>query len=454
MTGHSNFGRELLDKFEGVVIIFPGDPAYEESRKVYNRMHDLYPIMIVQTMSRAVLKAVVKYGALHNIELAIRGGGHHIAGFGSTHGGILIDFSPFTDVHVDAENGIARILPGARLRDIDNTLCQRGYVIPVGTVSDTGIAGLTLGGGIGWLLGSLGYTCESLIGADVLLANGTIVNAEDPAHEELLWALRGGGGNFGIVLEFRFRLSLLPTVYCGTIEVFDGSIEEIFKNLIVYLNEYCPPNLVVAPLLKVVNGGRVCKLCIDFCLSNSPDNREIHQLESYLGASIKHALITRNYASWQSWSDEHFSTPMRGYWKSVCPDFMGAEISTSLLAWAKSMPGENCSITLEHFNPSRRINQAVSCALPLVKMHYGILFSARWLVPADDVKYINWVRSSAECMADEWQGTSYSNYTPSEVGKREFVWRGSERLSLAKKRYDPANLFRRNHNISGVNRDA
>ena len=229
MKSFSDFARELLIQYENVTVVLPGDHAYEACRKLYNRMHDLYPAMIFQTMNVSALKEIISYGAQHDIELAIRGGGHHIAGFGSTQGGILIDFSPFTDIKIDAEKGLARILPGARLRDVDNALCPKGYVIPTGTVSDTGIAGLTLGGGIGWLVGSLGFTCENLIGADLLLANGMVVRAEDPEHAELLWALRGGGGNFGIVLEFRFRLSPLPTVYCGTFDVFDEA--EIYTQL-------------------------------------------------------------------------------------------------------------------------------------------------------------------------------------------------------------------------------
>src|SRR5438128_3254149 len=167
---NSDFGNTLLSKYEDVSVIFPGDSTYEEARQVYNRMHDLYPLMIIRTMNRSALRELVSFVAFNDIELAIRGGGHHIAGFGSTQGGILLDFSPYRDVVIDEVKGIASIFPGARLSDVDHALCQRGYVIPTGTVSDTGIAGLTLGGGIGWLLGTLGFTCENLVGADVLLA--------------------------------------------------------------------------------------------------------------------------------------------------------------------------------------------------------------------------------------------------------------------------------------------
>ncbi|MFW0756655.1 FAD-binding protein [Pseudomonas sp. H11T01] len=446
---NSDFGNALLSKYEDVSVLFPGDSTYAEARQVYNRMHDLYPLMIIRTMNRSALRELVNFVAFNDIELAIRGGGHHIAGFGSTQGGILLDFSPYKDVVIDEVKGIASISPGARLSDVDLALCQRGYVIPTGTVSDTGIAGLTLGGGIGWLLGTLGFTCENLVGADVLLATGNIVRAEDPGYEDLLWALRGGGGNFGVVLEFRYTLSKLPTVYCGTIEVFDSDIKDVFNNLIVYLDKHCPPNLVVAPVLQYLGDKGGCRLSIDFCLCDSTDLLEIKTFEEYLGSTIKHVFMTNDYVSWQSWSDERFSQPMRGYWKSVCPEVMGADISRLLLEWGEGMPGSNCNITIEHFNPSRRQQRPGESAFPLLDKEYGILFSARWTSLSDDSMYIGWVKEAADSIMHGRGYSSYSNYTSGEEKNSKLVFVSDEgRLLTTKKKYDPANMFRRNHNIA------
>lgn len=443
-----SFGITLLSKFEGVSIIFPEDSAYEAVRQVYNRMHNLYPSMIIRTLNQSALKELVRYVALNDVELAIRGGGHHIAGFGSTQGGILLDFSIYRDVAIDEAKGVASVSPGARLGDVDQILCQKGYVIPTGTVSDTGIAGLTLGGGIGWLLGTYGFTCESLVGADVLLASGDIVRAEDPGHENLLWALRGGGGNFGIVLEFRYGLSELPSVYCGTIEVFDKDIEGALNSLVVYLDKHCPPNLVVAPVLQNMGLDRGCCLSIDFCLSGSEDHMEIIRLEEYLGLPQKHIFLTSDFVSWQSWSDERFAQPMRGYWKSVCPDMPGEETWLSLLKWIERVPGSNCSITIEHLNPSRRPEKLVESALPIVEKNYGILFSARWLAPGDDLEYVSWVRDAVESITSRQGYSSYSNYTfEGENNDQTVRLIERDRLLQTKQKYDPSNVFRRNHNI-------
>lgn len=446
--GFGDFGNTLLSKYSDVSIIFPEDSIYEAARQLYNRMHNLYPSMIIRTLNKSALKELVQYVTLNEIELAIRGGGHHISGFGSTQGGILLDFSIYRDVVIDEAKGIARVCPGARLGDVDKALCQKGYVIPSGTVSDTGIAGLTLGGGIGWLLGTYGFTCENLVGADVLLASGDIVRAEDPGHEDLLWALRGGGGNFGVVLEFRYGLSKLPTVYCGTIEVFDKDIEGALNSLVVYLDKHCPSNLVVAPALQNLGHDRGCCLSIDFCLSGSEDHMEIIRLEEYLGLPQKHVCLTTDFVSWQSWSDERFAQPMRGYWKSVCPDVLGEETLPALLRWIERVPGSNCSITIEHLNPSRRPEKPVESALPIVDKNYGILFSARWLASSDDLKYVSWVKDAVEAITNTQQYSSYSNYTFEGENNDQAV-RAIERdrLFQTKRKYDPSNVFRRNHNI-------
>jgi hypothetical protein len=424
------FGNTLLVKHEGVGIIFPDDSEYEVARQLYNRKHNLYPSMIIRTLNQSAIKELVHYVALNGIELAIRGGGHHIAGFGSTQGGILLDFSIYRDVVIDEVKGIAIVSPGARLGDVDHALCQRGYVIPTGTVSDTGIAGLTLGGGIGWLLGTYGFTCENLVG------------------EDLLWALRGGGGNFGIVLEFRYLLSKLPSVYCGTIEVFNQDIEGVLNRLIVYLNNHCPSNLVVAPVLQNLGHDRGCCLSIDFCLSGSEDQVELIGFEDYLGLPQRHIFLTNDFISWQAWSDERFAQPMRGYWKSVCPDELREEIWPLLLKWIERVPGSNCSITIEHLNPLRRRGKAVEAALPIIEKNYGILFSARWLTSDEDQEHVSWVKGAVESLTSRQRYSSYSNYT-FEGENNDQVERVVERdrLFRTKQKYDPSNVFRRNHNI-------
>ena len=165
---------ELLEKNSAVTLITPESSSYEDARLVYNRMHDCYPELIIRTMDLTAIRAVMQFAFSHQIVLAIRGGGHHIGGFGTCDKGIVLDFSPFKDIHIDSENHIATVDPGVTLGELDHALSAAGFIVPTGTVSQTGLAGLTLGGGIGWLIGKYALTCDQLCGADVLLADGRL----------------------------------------------------------------------------------------------------------------------------------------------------------------------------------------------------------------------------------------------------------------------------------------
>ncbi|MCP1477740.1 hypothetical protein J2Y88_000051 [Pseudomonas chlororaphis] len=440
--------RQALQGYEAVELLFPGEPAYEEGRQVYNRIHDLHPLLIVRTQNRAAIGAVLELVADNGLELAIRGGGHHIAGFGSTEGGVLLDFSGFNGVRIDVLQGIAHVQPGVRLRDIDAALCPQGYVVPTGTVSDTGIAGLTLGGGIGWFVGTLGFTCDNLVGADVMLASGEVVRAEDPQHQDLLWALRGGGGNFGVVLEFRYRLSKLPKVYCGSISVAAQDVPRVLMQLGNYMEQDCPANLVLAPVFSPSADSGRCVLSIDFCLSDYQDLGAIRALEEALDLAGSHQYVTDDFRAWQAWFDDRFQPPMRGYWKSICLDDFTSGTMDALLTAASSMPGKRCSITIEHLNKTRRSAAPGDSAFPLQARGYGILFSARWSEAGDDQAFIHWVKAAALETAGNDGAAAYSNYSFAESTSRAvLLGSDNERLLEVKKRYDAGNLFRRNHNI-------
>lgn len=442
------FLKQELQNYESVELLSYGDTGYDEARQVYNRMHDLKPLLIVRTQNSIAIRKVLKLVTKHKLELAIRGGGHHIAGFGSTDGGILLDFSGFNGVQIDSLQGIARIEPGARLRDVDMALCPRGYVIPTGTVSDTGIAGLTLGGGIGWLVGSLGFTCDNLIGADVMLATGEIIRAEEPQHRDLLWALRGGGGNFGVVLEFRYRLSSLPNVYCGYISVHHKEVPRVLIQLVEYMDKYCPANLVLAPVFTINENSRQFSLSIDFCLCNYQDISIIETLENILGLAGTHQYVTNDFRIWQTWFDRKFQPPMRGYWKSICTDDLNKDTINMLLTAAASMPSTQCSITIEHLNKNRRTVNSEYSFFPIKSKNYGVLFSARWSDKKNDQSFVNWVKKSALVLENKNENSSYSNYSLFDTQSRMVLLDNDyERLLNIKERYDEDNLFNRNHNI-------
>jgi FAD/FMN-containing dehydrogenase len=447
-TGTSNDQfHELIKRLEGKVIT-ASDPEYHENRLVYNRMHDCKPALILHSLHLQDLREVLQFCRSEMVELAIRGGGHHIGGFGTTDGGILLDFSSFRDVKVDTRLSVASVSPGARLCDIDAALVANGYIVPTGTVSDTGIAGLTLGGGIGWLVGAFGLTCDHLVGADVLLADGRLVRAEDEEHEGLLWALRGGGGNFGIVLEFRFKLQPLPSIICGIGKVHWQHAASTLKRLLNYLRDDCPHSLTVAPLLAHDRDGHPF-LEIDFCAANSDDDSVSRFLAQFPEAKWGE-VGEWHFPNWQARFDGLFEPPMRGYWKASYSELISARAIEQICNAFEDAPTTRSAILFEHLHGAFRHYNTETSAFPLRLKNFGVLFAARWEDACNDNECIDWVRGAFKCLDPENSSATYVNYAGADDSRASLSLEdsSSKRLSILKAQYDPHNIFRRNHNIS------
>jgi hypothetical protein len=443
--------RVLIDELKknaAVDLIGPEDPRYGESRLVYNRMHDRFPGVIVRTLEPGALQSIIGFAANHKVKVAIRGGGHHIGGFSTCNGGIVIDFSPFRKVVVDPERKLASVQPGTRLSDFDLALSSHGLVVPTGTVSDTGLAGLTLGGGIGWLVGKYGLACDHLCGADVLLADGRIVQAEAPEHRDLLWALRGGGGNFGVVLEFRYRLNPLPQVICGSGLVKWPDVPAVLASLMEYLTRECPESMSVAPVLfRNAAGARYLR--IDFCYSGELPG-EVDQLTRLSSAVEWRDLRPWQFKDWQKSFDQAFLPPLRGYWKAGYLQEIAPAALARLVGSFDKAPSPACSILIEHLHGAFKRSGADSSAFPLRNANFGILFSARWNDAEADRVHVEWAREGFSAIDPGGQSQAYSNYASEEDGRaiRSLMSASNAKISQVKSHYDPGNVFRVNHNIA------
>ncbi len=436
-----------LSQETSVDLILPSDPRYPEARLVYNRMHDCYPGLIIRTQNVDVLRLVKAFSLENDIVLAIRGGGHHIGGFGTCNEGIVIDFSTFKRITIDTEKMIAAVDPGATLHDIDHVITGKGFVVPTGTVSETGVAGLTLGGGIGWLIGLYGLTCDQLCGADVLLADGQLVQAEDPKHQQLLWALRGGGGNFGMVLQFRYKLHRLPKTICGMGLVQWEHSSDVLNRLITYLHEDCPHSITIAPILTKDTFGKPT-LRIDFCCANGTDD----ELQTLL--SLSHLINWTevrewSFAAWQKAFDASFLPPMRGYWKASYQETITPQMVQALCDTFEHSPSFRCSITIEHLHGAFKNHDQQFSAFPLRHCNFGILFSARWEKQDDDEAFIHWIRQSFSKLDPLGTSGTYLNYTGVDDQRAVDTLLASTMSQIAKVKthYDPMNSFKRNHNV-------
>ena len=424
------------------------DARYETARLIYNRYHDLHPAALVRTCDARVVGEIVKFAADHGVPLAIRGGGHHIAGYGSCEDGIVLDFSPFRGVRLDPSRCEVEVEPGTLLRDLDRYLNPGGLVVPTGTVSKTGIAGLALGGGIGWLVGRYGLTCDHLIGADVVLANGRQVQAENPDHADLLWALRGGGGNFGVVTRFRFRTRPLSTFVAGSAVIAMDRAAEALEATVQFIGNQCPPDLTLAPtLIRTASGTSV--LSIDYCLMGG-SRKTLRLLKHAVGPARWVVRCRDDYPKWQSTFDSSFEPPMRGYWKAkYSTQLTRPEIDTLLEAFDQAAT-DRSAILIEHLHGAFTATGSDTAAFPLRWARFGTLFSARWQHPSEDADAIAWVRDSFARLDPTLTSGSYSNYTSHDDPRAvSVVEHGlAARLLKVKREYDPNNLFRRNHNIS------
>jgi FAD/FMN-containing dehydrogenase len=428
-------------------VLFPDDPSYEESRRTYNRIHDHRPAALVRTCDPAALREVIAFAMDAGLEIAIRGGGHHIGGLGTTDGGIVLDFCTARRVTVDAVGRVLCSAPGARLCDVDAACVPAGVIVPTGTVSDTGIAGLTLGGGKGWMTGYLGLTCDRLVGADVLLADGSVVRAEESEHAPLLWALRGGGGNFGVVLEFRFALHRLPKTYCGSLVVEWDRAATAFKSLIEYLKSECPRQLTVAPTLGRTVAGRP-EMRVDFCYADG-DPGLLRPLLDAVRPSKMDDVGEWDFSRWQSHFDSLYLPPLRGYWKASYQEDLSEKAISDLLGAYVKAPAGRCSVIVEHMHGAFRDFDSSHGAFGHRDSMFSVLAASRWECPCDDATRIAWVRSVIESVDPAGGSPSYLNYSAPGDGRQVTQLYGAniERLLVIKQTYDPRNVFRRNHNI-------
>jgi FAD/FMN-containing dehydrogenase len=399
-------------------------------------------------MRPEVLARVVQFAAEYGLTLAVRGGGHHVAGFASCDGGIVLDFSTFRGLIFSSASRTVEVEPGVRLGDIDSALCPTGWVLPTGTVSDTGIAGLTLGGGIGWLVGRYGLTCDHLIGADVVLADGRMVRAEDPEHADLLWALRGGGGNFGVVARFRYSARKLPRVTVGSALVPPANAAGALRETLSFLEHSCSRMMTVAPVLTRQMSGDVV-LSIDFCLSGD-DNRDLVGLQRAVGPATWDVRCDASFVSWQRRLDAAFQPPLRGYWKANYTRSAADLDADAVIEAFRSAPGRHSTILIEHLHGAFRDTGEHAAAFPLRWASFGVLIACRWEHANDDAAATAWVRGTFARLGGSDNSAAYSNYTTSDDprGVTSFAGDLAARLHAVKQRYDPTNVFRRNHNIA------
>jgi FAD/FMN-containing dehydrogenase len=439
----------------------PDDPGYDEARAIWNAMIDKRPALIARCSGVADVIRSVAFARDHNLLTAVRSGGHNIAGNAVCNGGLVIDLSRMNRVRIDALARRAHVEPGATLGDFDHEAQAFGLATPLGINSTTGVAGLTLGGGFGWLSRKHGMTVDNLVAADVITADGEFLRASETEHPDLFWALRGGGGNFGIVTRFEFELHPVgPETISGLI-VFPieeaksilHKYREFVKQMPDEMNIWCvlrkAPPLPFLP--EAVHGTSIIALAVFHAGSDAEAEEALAPLRGF-GNPLGEHIGLQPFKAWQAAFDSLLTPGARNYWKSHNFAELTDEAIEVVIQYAGSIPSPQCEIFIALLGGQVGRIAPDATAYPHRDANFVLNVHGRWDEPADDDRCISWSRDFFKDAEPYATGGVYINFMTDEESDRIPAAYGEtfERLGRVKRKYDPRNFFRLNQNIKPV----
>lgn len=450
---------ELDERIAGSVIQ-PQDPGYDETRAVWNGMIDLHPRAVVRAGAVTDIEAVLDAARRSGLPLAVRGGGHNIAGHSNVEGGLVLDLGPLRRVEVDAERRLVTVGPGATLRDVDQATAPHGLAVPLGVISSTGVAGLTLGGGVGWLTRSNGLSLDNLDSADVVTASGEHLHASEQENPELFWGLRGGGGNFGVVSSFTFRARPLPAGVLGgnffyRPEHWKGALGA-FDRWTQDLPEEMNPITSFLVLPPEFEMGDAPWMVAGFAWSAENHEPGLELIERLRQAAPPDAEEVGPVAwlEWQSAMDSLFPKGSRGYWKNVSFSRLDEEAIDVLVGFASEVTWAGTGIDIHHMQGAFGRVPEEATAFPNRAAKYWLNIYGFWQDAAEDARLSDFARKAHASMQPFAEHGQYVNFLGAERGqdmteaaRQAYGPATYERLVALKNRFDPDNLFRLNHNI-------
>ena len=439
-------------------ILAADDAGYDRTRSVWNAMIDKRPGLIVRCAGAADVLRAVRFARNHGLLVAVKGAGHNIAGSAVCDGGLMIDLSPMKSVHVDPWNRTARVEPGVTLGELDREAQAFGLATPTGINSTTGVAGLTLGGGFGWLSRSLGYTIDNLISADVVTAESELVRAGAEENEDLFWGLRGGGGNLGIVTSFMFRLHPVgPEVLAGLIVYPFDQASAVLKQYRSFTASAPDPLTVWAVLRRApplpflppdVHGKEVVVFPLLYAGDVEEGQRAVAPVRGF-GRAVGEHVGPMPFAAWQAAFDPLLTPGARNYWKSHDFSDLSDGALQLIIDYASKLPSPECEIFIAHLDGAAGRVAPDAMAYPHRNAKYILNVHGRWRDPGEDSACIGWARSFFEATAPHATGGVYVNFMTADEQDRVRAAYGSNyaRLAALKAKYDPGNLFQVNLNV-------
>jgi FAD/FMN-containing dehydrogenase len=456
----ANAVEELRAGLRGPLLT-AGEPEHDEARTVWNAMIDRRPALIARCLGTADVVAGVEFAREHGMPLSIKGGGHNISGLAVAEDGLMLDLSLMRSVWVDPDARVARAQGGCLLGDVDRETQLHGLAAPLGFVSETGIAGLTLGGGFGYLTRRFGWTSDSVLSMDVVTADGRLVRASESESPDLFWGLRGGGGNFGVVTSFEYRLYPVgPEIVGGAVAWPVAEAPRVLELFGSIAAEGPPELTVVAGLRKAppapwlpeeVHGTDIVALFVCYTGEDLEEGERLVAPIKELGEPVGDTVERRSYVSQQSLLDATQPKGRRYYWKSEYLPGHEPELFEAAIEHAGRIPSPHSAILMFPLNGA--VEQLPEDHSAVGNRDAGSLFNiaASWDEEADDAACIDWARGTWEDLRRFSTGGTYVNFlTEEEVGDRVSAAYGDNyaRLAEVKAAWDPSNLFHANKNIA------
>ncbi len=458
----------LQDRLRGH-LLKAGDPDYDRARVVFNGLLDRRPALIVRCRDAADVAETVRFAVGHRLLTAVRGGGHSIAGHSTCEAGLVIDLSQMRAVSIDRSRQTARVAGGATWADLDTATQMYGLATPGGIVSHTGVAGLTLGGGIGWLRNRHGLSCDNLVSAEIVTADGRLRTASETEHPDLFWALRGGGGNLGVVTEFEFALHRVGPLVASVSAMYPlhaardvmrrwrewvrTSAREASTEVVAWT---VPPTSPLPPSVH----GRSVLIVAGLCIGDPEEGLRLLQPLGTFGEPLHATASAVSYVDAQQAFDAVFPNTgeVLGYWKSLFLEDLTDQAVGVITDAAAGRSSPSTMVLVAHLGAGVRGVPPAATAFAMRDATFVVNLMGDWRDARETARHVEWVRDAWERLRPHSNGATYLNYQGDEDGGDRLVRAAFsanyDRIAAIKSRYDPMNFFRLNQNVKPASRPA
>ena len=428
-------------------VILPHDQGYNSARRVWNGLIDSYPAMLIRCATRADVAQAVEFARQQQLPLAIRGGGHSISGQSVCDGGLVIDLSPMKGIHVDPRTQTVRAEAGLTLGDFVRALQPFGLLTTTGTVAGTGLSGLTLGGGLGWLMGKYGLTIDNLLSVELVTAEGRLLRASATEQPDLFWGLRGGGGNFGIATAFTFQLHPVGPVLAGKVVYPLSQAREVLHCYREYTSQVPDELTAYASLLRTPDGAPALAISLCYCGPLQEGERLVEPLRQ-VGSPLADLIRPKSYLKLVTQADAGAPQGRLYYEKASTLKHLSDEAIDLLVDAGAACPSPFSQILIQHMHGAASRVSPTATAFALREESFVISMLAAW-EDGEAARHIAWARACWEALAPLASSGVYVNFLGNEGEARVRAAYGAnyDRLVALKNRYDPTNVFARNQNI-------